>query len=747
MPESAIRINSAAVTQRLTDNLRLDEPVSVLRYVSKARLQGLERLGIQTLGDLVNHYPFRYNDFSQTVPIALASLSEKSTVLGLIHEITVKRPRPRLTIIEVTLVDESGMCILSFFNQPWLAKQLQAGLRLICLGQMEHSYGYRRMSSPLFSVVEQADSAQTIQAVYRANSDISQGWLRRLIDQALEQCGEMLDPLPASLRIQQGLVNKRSAIWSVHHPSCSDDYHLARQRLAYEEIFMLQLYLQQQRAQTELAALEVDQQNQASDAAVKQSWTVQGQAVMTLPGILPFQLTDDQQSVIGEIFDDLKALRPMSRLLMGDVGSGKTVVALHALAAAADSSRQAAMMAPTEILARQYASQLGPWLDRLGISWALLTSATSAAERNEILAALCTGSLSVLFGTHALIEADVAFAKLALVVIDEQHRFGVNQREALRGKGRGVHYLAMTATPIPRSLALTIYGDQDISTIRSRPRADAKISTRVLTRRQIASAYDAVRKALSKGQQAYIVCPLIGQSSSAAKSQPEQDLDSLEQAVELFTEFSESGSEDLAAAQKEREVLAHQVFPEHRVSLLTSKLPTAEKQQVMADFRAGRIAVLVSTTVIEVGVDVPNATVMIILDADRFGLSQLHQLRGRVGRGEHDGQVFLVSGTNSTEAKTRLSLLEKSSDGFALAQADLELRQEGDILGFRQHGKGVLKLIQVIRDSELIQSAHTEAKSLLEADPGLEQPEHALLADQLQRLTQLWQADNTEEEQ
>ncbi|MDR0458933.1 MAG: ATP-dependent DNA helicase RecG, partial [Coriobacteriales bacterium] len=221
MPESAIRINSAAVRRRLTDNLLLDEPVSVLRYVSRARLQGLERLGILTLGDLVNHYPFRYNDFSQTVPIALASLSEKSTVLGLIHEITVKRPRPRLTIIEVTLVDDSGMCILSFFNQPWLAKQLQAGLRLICLGQMEHNYGYRRMSSPLFSVVEQTDSQQTIQAVYRANSDISQGWLRRLINQALEQCGEMLDPLPASLRIQQGLVNKRSAIWSVHHPSSS----------------------------------------------------------------------------------------------------------------------------------------------------------------------------------------------------------------------------------------------------------------------------------------------------------------------------------------------------------------------------------------------------------------------------------------------------------------------------------------------------------------------------------------------
>jgi ATP-dependent DNA helicase RecG len=441
---------------------------------------------------------------------------------------------------------------------------------------------------------------------------------------------------------------------------------------------------------------------------------------------------------------------------MGDVGSGKTVVALHALVAAADSDRQAAMMAPTEVLAVQYATQLGPYLDSLKIRWALLTSSTPATERAGLLAGLSTNQIKVVFGTHALIEPDVVFDELVLVVIDEQHRFGVAQRDALRPKGESVHQLTMTATPIPRSQALTIYGDQDVSQIRSRPRANAKITTQVLDRSVIGVAYDAVKLALMRGEQAYIVCPLIGQSEAGqargqARGQtrdqagPDDDSDEPAESFEndLLTEYS-TPDENLTAATRERDFLASKVFPEYTVGLMTSRLPTAEKRKVMDDFRAGRIDVLVSTTVIEVGVDVPNATVMVIQDADRFGLSQLHQLRGRVGRGSRDGEAYLISNSNSADARERLSAMERSNDGFELAEEDLRLRQEGDVLGLRQHGKAILKLVQVIRDREMIERAHVEARELLADDPELTRPEHALLAWELELVTRSWQQTDDE---
>ncbi|MDR2957148.1 MAG: DEAD/DEAH box helicase, partial [Coriobacteriales bacterium] len=489
-----------AYQRRLAQAVYLDKPVSTLAYAGGVRLKGLQRLGIETIGDLINHYPFRYNDFSQVVPIALASLQDKSTVLGHIHEVKVKRPRPRLTLIEITLTDDSGMCIIALFNQPWLARQLHPGLRLICHGQMEHAYSYRRMSSPLLSIIDDDDSLiETIQPVYRANSDISQGWLRRFIDQALAHCAGLLDPLPVDLRIRHRLMSRRAALAQVHHPTSSEDCRLARQRLAYEEIFFLQLFLLGRRAR--IAA-----------RAKAQALNVDGRALHALSACLPFTLTDDQSSAVEEILKDLSDSRPMSRLLMGEVGSGKTVVAIHALAVAADSQRQAVMMAPTEVLANQYALAVGSVLDSLGISWALLTSSTPAADRARLLTGLSTGTVEVAFGTHALLEPDVVFANLALVVVDEQHRFGVNQRETIRAKGEAVHYLAMTATPIPRSLALTIYGDLDITTIRSRPRKNSMIKTKVIVRDQLAIAYDAVREALLRKEQAYFVCPLIGQA-------------------------------------------------------------------------------------------------------------------------------------------------------------------------------------------------------------------------------------------
>jgi ATP-dependent DNA helicase RecG len=566
--------------------------------------------------------------------------------------------------------------------------------------------------------------------VYRANSDISQGWLRRLVAEALAACGDLPDPLPPGLRIRHDMVDKRTAMRQVHLPTSMACCEAARRRLAFEEVFFLQLFMLQRKA-----AL--------SAGAPSNPLMTDGPAMQALAAALPYDLTDGQRLAVGEILADLARNEPMSRLLMGDVGSGKTAGALHALVAAADSGLQAAMMAPTEVLASQYMSQLGPLLDRLGVTWALLTSAVGPAERAQLLTGLSTGSIQVAFGTHALLEPDVAFARLALAVIDEQHRFGVGQRETLRQKGGAVHYLAMTATPIPRSLALTIYGDLDVTVVQGRPRMAASTSTTVLAKRSIGQAYDAVRLALSRGEQAYVVCPLIGQASGP---DPEDDGDdslgdaSFDPRHDPVTEFSEPGDENIAAAERERDFLAQKVFADHRVGLMTSRLPVAEKRRVMDDFRSGRIDVLVSTTVIEVGVDVPNATVMVIQDADRFGLSQLHQLRGRVGRGARDGQAFLVSGSNSPTAKARLGIMERSSDGFELAEEDLRLRREGDILGLRQHGRAMLRLTQVVRDAEMIQAAHHEARRLLAADPGLNAPEHAMTAWERRRPSDSWQA-------
>jgi len=744
-----------ATTQRLTQIIELTRPVSSLQYVSATRLKGLNRLGIFTLSDLLHNYPFRYNDFSDIASIAATPIGARSSILGSVHEVNTKHIRARLTIVEVTLTDDTGTCLLSFFNQPWLARQIKPGMTLICNGTVEHYRGYRQMSSPLFTVLEDEDapgqqlpleiaanahgektaeqaSRQTtsrlsIQPVYHANSDISQGWIRRLINDVLDASQGLPDPLPAELRLRYNLVSRGVAALQVHRPSSMDDCRAARRRLAFDEIFMLQLYLLQRKAR--IAA--------GSHARLL---VTDGPAMSALPAVLPFTLTDDQVAAVSDILADLGREAPMTRLLMGDVGSGKTVVALHALVAAADSNAQAAMMAPTEVLAVQYATQLGPCLDRLNIRWALLTSSTSPAERAGLLTGLSTNEIKIVFGTHALIEPDVLFDNLALVVIDEQHRFGVEQREALRRKGAAVHQLTMTATPIPRSQALTIYGDQDVSEIRSRPRQDVKIVTKVLDRSVIGQAYDAVREALRRGEQAYIVCPLIGQPAASSAADDDTDEVATTAAAEYLTEYSEPG-ENLTAATRERDFLAYSVFPEYTVGLMTSRLPGAEKRRVMDDFRAGRIDVLVSTTVIEVGVDVPNATVMVIQDADRFGLSQLHQLRGRVGRGTRDGEAFLISSTGSDEARERLKAMEQSVDGFELAEVDLRLRQEGDILGLRQHGQATFRLVQVIRDREMIEAAHREARRLLSDDAELEKPEHALLVWELRQLTALWEQD------
>jgi ATP-dependent DNA helicase RecG len=607
---------------RVEQTNALDAPVSQLRSAGAKRLKGLHRLGISTIRDLLTFYPFRYNDFSRIVPIAHTPLGERSSVLGTVVEVKVKRPRPRLMVIEVSILDDTAVLIASWFNQPWLQKQLVVGARVILQGRVEHNYGFRRMNAPLHTLLGEDVAAGGIMPVYRANAEISHGWVARVVDEALDSMPALLDPLPVALRCKRGLLSRHAALRFIHHPPDVESYRRARRRLAFEEVFFLQVFLLLRRKREHAA---VSPKSHRGD----------GPALQKLRAELPFSLTEDQEQVAREIISDMSRAEPLNRLLLGDVGSGKTVVAALALAVVCDSGFQAAMMAPTEVLAEQYATKLGPLLDAAGISWALLTSSTRSAVRQQTLDGLASGTPCVLFGTHALIEPDVIFRELSLVIIDEQHRFGVEQRQALRAKGSGCDLLSMTATPIPRSLALTIYGDMDTSYIRTRPRAGAKITTEIIGRGDHPRAYRAIQQALERGEQAYIVCPLIGEAgggagtgegaadvgaagagvegagaegvgmegagsadanaanaanaaqgvtnpatnSATTSTNPTTATDDagFEDEPELITEFSgEQDEGHIQAAEQEVRFLRKSVFPTRRVGLMTSRLKSAE---------------------------------------------------------------------------------------------------------------------------------------------------------------------------
>lgn len=677
---------------------RHDLPVRDARFVDTARADALARLGVHTVGDLVRHYPFRYLDLTDIRTLADVRHGQDATVIGTVHEVRIKKPKPRLSITEITLFDGTGIVIGVWFNQPWVSQRYQAGERLAFSGKVEIDYGFKRIKNPFVEVLPPAgDSADDdlgrVLPVHHTTEGLSTNWLRRLVAAAIDDHANVPDHLPASLRVRRGLVPLRRALRDIHFPTSLVDAHAARTRLAYDELLMLQLYMAMRRH-----ALTREQAGIAH--------ATDGPALKGLAGALPFQLTGEQRTAVNEILADMAEPRPMNRMLLGDVGTGKTAVAAHALAAAADSGHQAAMMAPTEVLATQYAEKVGPWLDAVGVSWALLTGSTPAARRRQVLAGVADGTLRILFGTHALLESDVTFERLTLAIVDEQHRFGVNQRLGLRGKGAAADLLVMTATPIPRSLALTLYGDLATSYLRTRPLATAGVTTSVVAPHQAHKAHEQVRGAVAAGRQAYVVCALVDESDVAQAK----------------------------AATREVERLRNQVFPNLRVGLLTGRMRPAEKAEVMRAFRAGETDVLVSTTVIEVGVDVPNATIMIIEDADRFGMAQLHQLRGRVGRGEHPGHVWLVSDAKAPEKRARLDAVASTTDGFELAEKDLRLRGEGHVLGDRQHGMPDLRVADLIDDLDLVTRTRDDAAELVAGDPHLSRPEHGPLLREVRRV-------------
>lgn len=694
----AANLNAPRASARLARTSALQEDISRLKYVSGTREEALRRLGIERVRDLLLHIPSRYLDFSRAYSIEGAPIGEVCTIVGTVDSVSNKPTSKRgMTVTEVFLIDETGVLKVAFFKQPWLAREFTRGDRLAVIGKVEFAYGFKQMASPHHEKLDAHGGGGGILPVHRVCEGISQAWFRRISSAALEVAGVFCDPVPAALRARRGLMSLSRALRAIHFPRLLAEVPLARRRLAYDELMYLQLALRLR--------------NDGNLLGVRAFGHRAGMHVDALRSALPFSLSGEQEAAVQDILADMTdPNRIMNRLLLGDVGTGKTAVACVALACVADSDSQACVMAPTGVLARQYAVKSGPLLERAGITWALLTGSMPPEERAGILRRIASGDIHVVFGTHAVLNDEVRFNRLTLVVIDEQHRFGVGQRNVLRSKGPGADLLVMTATPIPRTLALSVYGDLDTSIIRNRPVPGAGVATRVLESASRDIAYGAIREAVSQGRQAYVICPMVSPQDSPEHLEdvPGLDIDERGRARQAVT---------LHDVESEVENV-RRLMPGVRVEALHGKMPAKMKDRTIDEFRTGAIDVLVSTTVVEVGVDVPNATVMLIENGERFGLATLHQLRGRVGRGELPGVCHVVTEVRAkrgakSPAWDRLQALAKTDDGFELAEKDLRLRHEGEILGLRQHGGISLRFVDLDSDVDLIEAAHEDAEEVL----------------------------------
>ena len=701
--------------------LAFDEPITAVPGVSSRRAGDLQRMGIRRVRDLLANYPRRYIDMSAVRTVADAAIGQMATIAGIIHEVKLKRPRPKLTLVEVAVVDQTGVIMVTAFNQPWLKDKLHPGERVALSGKVEFDYGFKRMTNPIVEPT-QGEVEGVILSVHPSSAKISQKQMRALVRAALQMTEGAFDPLPLDLRRRYRLMSRQTALRCAHFPQSMAEAAQARRRLAFEELVLVQLLMMTESAKR-------------TRGLAPTAHTIDGPRVQRLAAALPFELTAGQAAARDDLLRAMAAPSVANHMILGDVGTGKTAVAAFGLAAAADSGGQALVLAPTEVLAEQHARGLGSMLEEAGVRTALLTGSTAPRERERIVAALADGSVDVLIGTHALMEDDVLPARCTLVVIDEQQRFGVDQRAALLAKGAAPDALYLTATPIPRTMALALFGNMTLSYIKERPHAGSGRTTHVLERADRGRAYDAAKAALARGEQAYVICPLVGVSADEREEAAGRGAFAEDEA-EFYPHVAIEGAAGdaacpLTAAKDEASFLASTVFPDHRVELLFGGMPAEEKRAVMQRFADGETDVLVATTVVEVGVDVPNATVMIIEDADRFGLSQLHQLRGRVGRGEVPGEVFLVSASKKPQALDRLAALERTDDGFELAAEDLAARREGDLLGNRQSGASALKLVNVVRDGAMIEEAHASAAALLVADPELGEGCAAALAREM----------------
>jgi ATP-dependent DNA helicase RecG len=645
-------------------------------------------LGLRIVGDLLEHLP---RDRREARAVAELVPGESATVVVGVSSISSRSVRRRgmRPLVEATVADDTGTMKATFFNQPWLVNKYPAGTRLVLHGKFEARNRFRVQAHA--RTAEAATGSGAV-AHYPASEGLSSTQILALVRKHAAVIDDVLEPLPAGLRVRERLPDRSAALRAAHFPDGDCDQELGGRRLAFDELLLVQLALLRRR-QTRRASRRAPVLD--GERRLSARW---------LETMLPFALTGDQERALAAIDADLAQPRPMQRLLMGEVGSGKTVVALYALLRAVEHDLQGAMMAPTETLAEQHFATIQSLMPDEPVRAGLLTGSTPARRRADLLSKLATGELSMIVGTHALIEDAVRFSRLGVAVVDEQHRFGVRQRAALDAKGandESPHLLHMTATPIPRTLALSNYGDLDFTLLRELPRGRQPVQTFVCsTERERSRAYDRMREELVAGRQAFVVCPLVEESEVL----------------------------QARAATAEFERLRGGELRDFRVVLLHGQLRPAAKQAAMAEFASGGADVLVATSVIEVGIDVPNATVMLVEDADRYGISQLHQLRGRIGRGSHSSLCLLFGATPSP----RLAALASQADGFALAEIDLQLRGEGELVGTRQHGLANYRIAELPRDAELLERARRHAERVASADPELSLPENALLADALE---------------
>jgi len=718
----------AGMTQGHTVMTLLTADVTAVPGVGPSVATKLHALGIRTVRDLLFYFPREHRDYSKLEKIANIPFGELVTTVGMIWEVETKHTSGGRSITAATISDDTGKLRVSWFNQGYLQKQLLAakGSYLVVTGIKQRFGNKVEFSVRTHELPDSGDLLNTGRLVptYPLTEGLHAKTLRRFTKWVVDRYAAMMpDHLPPMIRAAGQLLPLPDAISHIHYPESEEMLTAARRRLAFDELFLIQLGMQERRSrwkqQVEQGnAFAVDLSKVFIDAPAQQTTVVESQPIGTtlwstvttqepFEATLPFSFTNAQHRVLNEIFQDLERTQPMCRLLQGDVGAGKTAVAAAALYIAAINGYQGAIMAPTELLAEQHARSIGAMLEPFGIRTVLLTGSLKQRERTMGRAALESGEATVAIGTHALIQEDVAFAKLGLVIIDEQHRFGVEQRDTLRQKGYHPHMLVMTATPIPRTLALTLYGDLDVSIIDQLPPGRQKVITRWRTGTRRAEANTTIVHQVEEGRQAFIICPLIEESESLA----------------------------VKAATSEYERLKLEVFPHKRLGLLHGAMKAVDKDSVMRQFRDHELDILVATSVIEVGIDIPNATVMVIEDADRFGLSQLHQFRGRVGRGKHQSYCYVLSADASISAQERLGVFQDTDDGFRLSEEDLRLRGPGDFFGVRQSGMPELRMAN-LSDTPLVELARSLADKLWESDPYLRKPEHAALRE---RMHLFWQ--------
>jgi len=662
--------------------------IKYLKGVGEKRAAMLAKLGICTLWDLLTFYPRMHEDWSNIYTINDAPINENVCIRGIVGiPCREHRIRKGMTLYKTEITDGTDLIDITFFNNKYAAEKLVQGKEYLFFGKITGKGYYRSMNSPEF---EEYDGCERLRPIYPQTAGMSSKAIEKLVKTAFSVCDNFIDPLPEEIRNGYCLMGIEQALRNIHFPESEDMLSEARRRLIFEELFLL-----------ELGLMRLKSKNRRFTASA-----MQNDYTEEYISSLPFELTNAQKRAIAEATQDMKENVPMNRLLQGDVGSGKTAVSAALIYNCIKNGFQSALMAPTEVLAIQHYKTLAKMFENTDINIALLTGSTPAAEKKKIKSALKQGDTDLVIGTHAIIQKDVEFSNLALAVTDEQHRFGVNQRGSLTSKGTNPHTLVMSATPIPRTLALIIYGDLDLSILDEMPKGRQKIDTFLINGEIRERAYGYVKKHLCEGRQGYIVCALVAENETS----------------------------ELTAATELYKNLADGFFKGFRVGLLHGKMKPAEKKSVMDSFSSGETQLLVSTTVIEVGIDVPNAVIMVIENAERFGLSQLHQLRGRIGRGTEKSTCIMISDSQSEATEHRLKVLASTSDGFKIADEDLKLRGPGDFFGSRQHGLPELKIADMMTDGEAIRETHIAASQLLQKNPALAGEEYSSLRNAVNRL-------------